>query len=173
MERVHSSLGQLSPMGFKCQKPNPQSPLQQDTPILCMPCKKTPWQPTPGLSGTQWLEDLFREPPQSNEPPNPGPSPSSKQQEDVSACEPEPEVALMQSLEEPFVYSSRYPLIGNNHQQYARWLPPPPSLEITPINPTMRLGRNLLTCSLPSLFLEQLSTNQSAESCWSIADGST
>ncbi|MBW0556128.1 hypothetical protein O181_095843 [Austropuccinia psidii MF-1] len=24
-----------------------------------MPCKETPWQPTPGLCGTQWSEDLI------------------------------------------------------------------------------------------------------------------
>ncbi|MBW0524722.1 hypothetical protein O181_064437 [Austropuccinia psidii MF-1] len=93
-----------------------------------MPCEQTPWQPTPGPSGTQWSEDLFRskqqaipflsitfdtreltlppfvEPSQYNEPPIPGPSPSSQPHEDVSACETEPEVAPTQSLEEPFVY---------------------------------------------------------------------
>ncbi|MBW0554888.1 hypothetical protein O181_094603 [Austropuccinia psidii MF-1] len=46
--------------------------------------------------GTQWLEELFRE------PPIPGPSPSSKPPEDAPTCEPEPEVAPTQSTEEPF-----------------------------------------------------------------------
>ncbi|MBW0519274.1 hypothetical protein O181_058989 [Austropuccinia psidii MF-1] len=93
-------------MGFKHQKQNPQNPLQQDPPIPHMPFKQTPWQPTPGLSGTQWLEDLFCEPSQHNEPPIPVPSQCSKPQvpshEDALSCEPEPEEAPMQSMEEPF-----------------------------------------------------------------------
>ncbi|MBW0511050.1 hypothetical protein O181_050765 [Austropuccinia psidii MF-1] len=43
------------------------------------------------------------EPPQHNEPPIPGPSPSSEPPEDIPTCEPEPEVALMHSTEDPFV----------------------------------------------------------------------
>ncbi|MBW0546159.1 hypothetical protein O181_085874 [Austropuccinia psidii MF-1] len=39
---------------------------------------------------------------QTDEPPIPGPSPSSKPHEDVLICEPEPEVAPTQSMEEPF-----------------------------------------------------------------------
>ncbi|MBW0498443.1 hypothetical protein O181_038158 [Austropuccinia psidii MF-1] len=66
-----------------------------------MPCKQTP-----GLSGTRWTKDLFRKPSQNDEPPIPGPSQFSKSQvpshEDASTCEPEPEVALTQSMEEPF-----------------------------------------------------------------------
>ncbi|MBW0474013.1 hypothetical protein O181_013728 [Austropuccinia psidii MF-1] len=91
-----------------------------------MPHKQTLWQPTPGLSGTQWLEDLFRskkptflfliltftsseltlppfvEPSQHNEPSIPGPTQASEPHEDPSACEPEPEVAPMQSTQELF-----------------------------------------------------------------------
>ncbi|MBW0536453.1 hypothetical protein O181_076168 [Austropuccinia psidii MF-1] len=52
--------------------------------------------------GTQWSEELFREPSQTKEPPIPGPSPSSKPPEDIPTCKPEPEVAPMQSTEEPF-----------------------------------------------------------------------
>ncbi|MBW0473307.1 hypothetical protein O181_013022 [Austropuccinia psidii MF-1] len=37
-----------------------------------MPREQTPWEPTPGPSGTQWSEDLSREPSQHNEPPIPG-----------------------------------------------------------------------------------------------------
>ncbi|MBW0534547.1 hypothetical protein O181_074262 [Austropuccinia psidii MF-1] len=97
-----------------------------ETLVPCMPCEQTLGQPTPGPSGTQWLKDLFRgkkkaitfpiltldsseltlplyvKASQYNEPPIPGPSPYSKPHEDVSACEPEPEVAPTQSLEEPF-----------------------------------------------------------------------
>ncbi|MBW0533793.1 hypothetical protein O181_073508 [Austropuccinia psidii MF-1] len=53
----------LSPMGFKCQKQNPPNPPKKDSPVPCMPCKQTPCQPTPGPSGTQWSEDLSRNPP--------------------------------------------------------------------------------------------------------------
>ncbi|MBW0589098.1 hypothetical protein O181_128813 [Austropuccinia psidii MF-1] len=67
-----------------------------------MPCKRTPQKPTPGPSGTQWSEDISREPSQNDEPPIPGPSSSSEPPEDVLTCEPEPEVAPMQSTEEPF-----------------------------------------------------------------------
>ncbi|MBW0517577.1 hypothetical protein O181_057292 [Austropuccinia psidii MF-1] len=91
----------LSPMGFKRQKQNPPNPPQQDSPVPCMPREQTPQQPTPGPSGTQWLEDLSRKPSQHDEP-IPGLSPSSKPPEDVPTCEPEPEVAPTQSTEEPF-----------------------------------------------------------------------
>ncbi|MBW0546143.1 hypothetical protein O181_085858 [Austropuccinia psidii MF-1] len=60
-----------------------QIPPQQDSPIQCMPHKKTPWQPTPGPSGTRWSEELFREPSQHDELPIPGLSTSSKEPEDV------------------------------------------------------------------------------------------
>ncbi|MBW0503449.1 hypothetical protein O181_043164 [Austropuccinia psidii MF-1] len=81
---------------------DPPNPPQQDTPVPRMPCKQSLRQETPGLSGTQWSEDLSRQPSQHNEPPIPGPSPSSEPHEDLSAHEPEPEVARMHSLEEPF-----------------------------------------------------------------------
>ncbi|MBW0523317.1 hypothetical protein O181_063032 [Austropuccinia psidii MF-1] len=82
----------LSPMGFK----------RQNSPVPSLPCKQTPRQPTPGLSGTQWSEELFREPSQTKEPPIPGPSQSSQPPEDNTTREPEPEVAPTQSTEEPF-----------------------------------------------------------------------
>ncbi|MBW0515688.1 hypothetical protein O181_055403 [Austropuccinia psidii MF-1] len=81
-------------------------------PIVTMSChqwdsnaKQTPRQPTTGPSATRWLEELFHEPSQTKEPSIPGPSPSSKPPEDVPICEPELEVALAQSMEEPFVQS--------------------------------------------------------------------
>ncbi|MBW0547861.1 hypothetical protein O181_087576, partial [Austropuccinia psidii MF-1] len=89
-------------MGFKRQKKNPPNPPQQDSPIQCIPREQTPRQPTPGPSGTQWSKDLFREPSQHNEPPIPALSPSSEPPEDIATCEPEPEVAPTQSMEEPF-----------------------------------------------------------------------
>ncbi|MBW0519170.1 hypothetical protein O181_058885 [Austropuccinia psidii MF-1] len=155
MARGHSSFGRLShvlsPMGFKRQRkfsfsslihlsscnhtdffplrieqnrPNSQ---QQDSPVPCISCKKTPQQLTPCPSGTQWLEDLlyvkkppfpfliltfasseltlppFVEPSQHNEPPIPGPIQPSEPHEDALTCGPEPEVAPMQSMEEPLV----------------------------------------------------------------------
>ncbi|MBW0463318.1 hypothetical protein O181_003033 [Austropuccinia psidii MF-1] len=76
---------------------NPPDPQQQESPVPHMPCEQTLWQSTPGLSGTQWSEDLFREPSQPDEPPIPGPSkvsdshlPSHKSN---STHDPEPEVA--------------------------------------------------------------------------------
>ncbi|MBW0549106.1 hypothetical protein O181_088821 [Austropuccinia psidii MF-1] len=68
--------------------------------IITMSCHQ--WdsnakQPTPGPSGTLLSDKFFRE------PPIPGPSPSSQPPEDVMTCEPEPEVAPTQSMEELFV----------------------------------------------------------------------
>ncbi|MBW0466512.1 hypothetical protein O181_006227 [Austropuccinia psidii MF-1] len=105
---------------------NPPNPPQQDSPVPRMPCKHNLWQPTPRLSGTQWLEDLFCskqptfpflilnfasseltfppfvEPSQYDEPPILGPSKASEPHEDPLTCEPEPEVATTKSMEEPF-----------------------------------------------------------------------
>ncbi|MBW0522369.1 hypothetical protein O181_062084 [Austropuccinia psidii MF-1] len=79
-------------MGFKCQ----------NSTVPSLPHEQTPRQPTPGLSGTRWSEELFLEPSRTKKPPIPGPSPSSQPPEDNTTCEPEPEVAPMQSTEEPF-----------------------------------------------------------------------
>ncbi|MBW0546416.1 hypothetical protein O181_086131 [Austropuccinia psidii MF-1] len=91
----------------------------------------------------------FVEPSQHNEPPIPGQSQSSESHEDSSSHEPEPEVAPMQSREEPFgkspLYffhsyqlslsthwticsSSRYSLLPHYHLKYAHQLPPAPPL---------------------------------------------
>ncbi|MBW0541675.1 hypothetical protein O181_081390, partial [Austropuccinia psidii MF-1] len=79
MARGHSSLGRLSPMGSKRQiKTKPPKSPRQDSPVLSLPHKQTPQQPTPGLSGNQWSEELFCEPSQTKEPPIPGLSPSSQ-----------------------------------------------------------------------------------------------
>ncbi|MBW0537622.1 hypothetical protein O181_077337 [Austropuccinia psidii MF-1] len=67
-----------------------------------MPCKQILRQTIPGPSGTRWSKDLFHEPSQHNEPPIPGPSQHSNRHEEASAPGPEPEVAPMQSMEEPF-----------------------------------------------------------------------
>ncbi|MBW0575949.1 hypothetical protein O181_115664, partial [Austropuccinia psidii MF-1] len=66
------------------------------------PREQTPPQPTPGPSGTQWSEELFREPSRIKELPIPGPSPSSQPPEDNTTREPQPEVAPTLSTEEPF-----------------------------------------------------------------------
>ncbi|MBW0507804.1 hypothetical protein O181_047519 [Austropuccinia psidii MF-1] len=144
-------------MGFKFQKQNQQNPPQQDSPIPSLPHEQTLRQLTPGLSGTQWLEDLFVhkqpkipflistfysseltlthfvEPSQPDEPPIPGLSQPSEPYEDASTCEPEPEVAPIQSMEEPFAHPTTTPsiiiindmLIGSST----------PSPEIPPISP--------------------------------------
>ncbi|MBW0522805.1 hypothetical protein O181_062520 [Austropuccinia psidii MF-1] len=149
-------------MGFKHQKKNPPNPPQQDSPVTCMPQKKPPRPPTPGLSGTQWSEDLFCckqlpflfliltfasseltlplfvEPSQHNEPPIPGPSQSSKPHEDALTCRPEPEVAVMQSMEEPFACpATPTSIIIINDMPFGAPTPPPspPTLEIPPSAP--------------------------------------
>ncbi|MBW0533363.1 hypothetical protein O181_073078 [Austropuccinia psidii MF-1] len=120
----------------KQKQPNPP---QQDSPVPSLPRKQTPWQPTPGPSGTQWSEDFFREPSQTNEPPIPGPSPSSKPHEDVPTCEPEPEVALMQAMEEPFDPPLVFPL----HPLLPQFLPrrslPLPPRAQPPLPPSGKL----------------------------------
>ncbi|MBW0551425.1 hypothetical protein O181_091140, partial [Austropuccinia psidii MF-1] len=83
-------------------KQNPPNPAQQESPIPSLPREQTPWQLTPGPSGTRWSEELFREPSRTKEPPIPGPSPLSQPPEDDTTREPEPEVAPTQSTEEPY-----------------------------------------------------------------------
>ncbi|MBW0485053.1 hypothetical protein O181_024768 [Austropuccinia psidii MF-1] len=94
------------------------------SPIPSLPCQQTPWQLTPGPSGTQWFEPKFNlistfdsseltlppfvEPSQTDEPPIPGLSPSSEPHEDVPTREPEPDVAPTQSMEESFGKSQLY-----------------------------------------------------------------
>ncbi|MBW0557009.1 hypothetical protein O181_096724, partial [Austropuccinia psidii MF-1] len=80
----------------------PQIPPDKTLPFQVLRRKKTPWQFTPGPSGTRWSEDLFCEASQHKEPPIPGLSQSSEPPEDVPTREPEPEVAPRQSTEEPF-----------------------------------------------------------------------
>ncbi|MBW0483693.1 hypothetical protein O181_023408 [Austropuccinia psidii MF-1] len=148
-------------MGFKCQRKfsfsslthcsshnhteffplrieqNQPNPLQQDSPIPSLPHKQTLRQLTPGPRGTQLLEDLFRETPKPNEPPIPGLTPSSKPHEDVPTCEPEPEVALTQFMEEPFEYACWIapPLSPSPRVPPPSTPTPVPSPEIPPIAP--------------------------------------
>ncbi|MBW0473516.1 hypothetical protein O181_013231 [Austropuccinia psidii MF-1] len=76
-----------------------------------MPCEQTLQEPTPGLSGTQWSEDLFPKPSQHNEPHIPSLSQSSESQvpshEKASTCEPEPE--LVPLLPAPSLSSTIHP----------------------------------------------------------------
>ncbi|MBW0514293.1 hypothetical protein O181_054008 [Austropuccinia psidii MF-1] len=125
----------LSPMGFK----------RQNSPVPRMPREQTLRQPTPGPSGTRWLEDSSCKPSQHDEPPIPGPSPSSKPPEDVSTCEPEPEVAQTQSMEESFVPPRT---------------PPPP-----PLIPTIMLARNLPTLMIPQAIVHESINQISLEHC--------
>ncbi|MBW0572762.1 hypothetical protein O181_112477, partial [Austropuccinia psidii MF-1] len=81
---------------------NPPNRPKQDSPVPSLACKQTLWQRTPGPSGTQWSDELFRKPSQTKEPPIPGPSPLSQPPEDNTTREPEPEVAPTQSTEEPY-----------------------------------------------------------------------
>ncbi|MBW0487616.1 hypothetical protein O181_027331 [Austropuccinia psidii MF-1] len=112
---------------------NPPNPPQQDTPIPHMPCEQSLWQPTPSPSGTQWLEELFHEPSQHNEPLIPGLSQSSELHEVTLTHELEPEVALTQSTEDPLVQS---PFLHS----YPGSLPFPPRTQTPPpLNPMMGL----------------------------------
>ncbi|MBW0493216.1 hypothetical protein O181_032931 [Austropuccinia psidii MF-1] len=117
-------------------KSNQPNPLQQDSPIPILPCEETLRQPTPGPSGTQWLEDLFHD-----EPPTPGLSPSSKPHEDIPTCEPEPELDPLHPT--PSSPSRICPSDRSLHS-YPGSLPvplraPPPP----PLICTMTLARNL------------------------------
>ncbi|MBW0547190.1 hypothetical protein O181_086905 [Austropuccinia psidii MF-1] len=120
--------------------------------------KQTPRKPTLRPSGTRWSEELFRE------PPIPGLSPCSQPPEDVPTREPGPEVAPMQSTEEPFACPATPCLIIINYDTPVGSLPsssptPPPSHPVphpstptpvpsqckAPLIPTMTLARNFLT----------------------------
>ncbi|MBW0556352.1 hypothetical protein O181_096067 [Austropuccinia psidii MF-1] len=152
----------LSLMGFKRQKQNPSNTPQQDSPVPSFPCEQTPPQPTPGSSGTQWSEELFREPSRTKEPPIPGPSPSSQPPEDITTREPEPEVAPTQSMEEPFgksplLFLHSYQLLltfsltissSSCHSPLDTPVGAPPSHPVSPLIPMMTLARNLPTYNL-------------------------
>ncbi|MBW0535615.1 hypothetical protein O181_075330 [Austropuccinia psidii MF-1] len=161
MARGYLHLGLLSPflVTHGIQMPN-------------LPCKQIVWQLTPGLSGTQWLEDLFQQPSQPNEPHIQGLSQPSEPYENALTHEPEHELAPTQSMEEPF---GKSPLHVFYYSQLFLTPPyPTPARPATPssviiINnmpirfplplllsrrsqppppliPTMRHGRNLWTC---------------------------
>ncbi|MBW0511808.1 hypothetical protein O181_051523 [Austropuccinia psidii MF-1] len=127
-----------------------------------MPHKQALWQLTPGPSGTQWSEDLLCKPSQHDEPPIPGPSQSSKSQvpshEDTLPCEPEPEVALTQSTEEPFsicppatpeIPTTSSPLAPNSpHSHNEAWQ------EFTNLRPTLMLSQAIVQDSINQILLE-------------------
>ncbi|MBW0508273.1 hypothetical protein O181_047988 [Austropuccinia psidii MF-1] len=137
MARGHSSLAQSSPClvthGIGTPKTKPTKSHQQDSPVQCMPLEQTPQQPTAGLSGTQWLEDLIRKPSQHDEPPIPGPSPSSKPPEDVlTSCPATPRLVIiiddMPVGSPPSICpSTPVPPPSHCHQESNRLLPPVPS----------------------------------------------
>ncbi|MBW0483524.1 hypothetical protein O181_023239 [Austropuccinia psidii MF-1] len=149
MVRGHSSLGESSPCpvthGIQTPKTKPTKSPQQDSPVECMPREQTPQQPSPGPSGTQWSEDLFRE------PPIPGLGPSSQPPEHVATHEPEPEVAPTQSMEEPFGKSQ--PHFFNSSQLFLT--PPLPiSSILPPISPALTPPPSTPTPDLPPISAE-------------------
>ncbi|MBW0504113.1 hypothetical protein O181_043828 [Austropuccinia psidii MF-1] len=125
--------------------------------------------------GWQWQEEIpawadchyalspmgfkCQKPSRMDEPPIPGPIPSSKPYEDVPNCEPEPEVAPTQSMEEPFAFPTpphsvitieNMPIRSASLHSYPGSLPstprtPPPP----PLIPTITLARNLPTYNQP------------------------
>ncbi|MBW0564706.1 hypothetical protein O181_104421 [Austropuccinia psidii MF-1] len=113
------------------------------------------------------------EPSQHDEPPIPGPSTSSEPPEDVATCEPEPEGAPTQSMEEPFgksqlhffnssqliltpplpIFSpSRYSLLDHHHRR-------DPRLCHLPLLPRISLPLLLRTQPLPLIHAITLSRN--------------
>ncbi|MBW0512500.1 hypothetical protein O181_052215 [Austropuccinia psidii MF-1] len=70
--------------------------------MSCHPWDSNAKQPTPGPRTYSATLPPFVETCQHDEPPIPGLSPSSEAPEDIATCEPEPEVASTQSMEEPF-----------------------------------------------------------------------
>ncbi|MBW0564932.1 hypothetical protein O181_104647 [Austropuccinia psidii MF-1] len=116
---------------------NPPNPPQKETPVPCMPCEQTPWPPIPGPSGTQWSKDLFREPSQHKEPPIQSSESQVPLHQDISTCEPEPEVAPTQSMEEPFGLAGIYQLATNPNDSSSNHprLNQPNLVEASPIAP--------------------------------------
>ncbi|MBW0542986.1 hypothetical protein O181_082701 [Austropuccinia psidii MF-1] len=94
-------------------------------------------------------------------PPIPGPSTSSKPHEDIPTREPKPEVALTQSMEEPFgksqislFYSCQsfltFPLtICSSSHSVITIDNTPIGSPLPPLIPTMTLSRNLPTYNRP------------------------
>ncbi|MBW0589609.1 hypothetical protein O181_129324 [Austropuccinia psidii MF-1] len=164
----------LSPMGFKHQKQNPLTPPQQDSPIPSLPGEQTPWQLTPGPSGTQWSEELFCEPSRAKEPPIPGPSPSSQPPEDNTTREPEPEVAPMQLTEEPFACPATTCSIIIINNTPIGSLPVPPRTPVQSPSHSHDDARQEFTDLQTALMIpEPSSMNRSTKSYWSIAACST
>ncbi|MBW0465753.1 hypothetical protein O181_005468 [Austropuccinia psidii MF-1] len=133
-------------MGFKFQKPNQPNPPQQNSPIPSLPQHS-----------------------RTDEPPIPGPSPSSKPDEDVPTREPEPEVALTQSMEEPFDPPS--PCLFSNSVTFpfcSPSLPVPPRTpipssphshndacqEFTDLRPTLMIPQAIVHKSINQILLE-------------------
>ncbi|MBW0494005.1 hypothetical protein O181_033720 [Austropuccinia psidii MF-1] len=138
MARGHSSLGQSSPclVTHGIQKPKTK------------PTKSPPKRLTHSTYASQAnpvAPDGQRTYPAHIEPPIPGPIPSSKPPEDVPTCEPEPEVAPTQSMEDPFACPTtpRSIIIVDNTP--VRSLPPQRTPRPPPLIPTMTLARNLPT----------------------------
>ncbi|MBW0497195.1 hypothetical protein O181_036910 [Austropuccinia psidii MF-1] len=134
-------------------KQNQQNPLQQDSPIPSLPCEKPLRQPTPGLK-----------PSQPNEPPIPGPGPSSKPHKEILAFEPEPEVALMQSMEETFAHPATPPSIPCISPKNPTASYPPVSSsphshdeacqEYTDLQPTLMIPQAIVHESINRILLE-------------------
>ncbi|MBW0569006.1 hypothetical protein O181_108721 [Austropuccinia psidii MF-1] len=146
-------LGLIVTHGIQTQNQNPPNPLQQDSPVGDMPWEQSLLQATPGLSGSQWLEELFPKPSQHDEPPIPGPSQPSEPHEYPLTGEPELELDPMQSMEEPFdcpakttsvIIIDNMP-VGSPLPFLLLWrslLFTPRTQPPRPLNPTMRLCRN-------------------------------
>ncbi|MBW0584524.1 hypothetical protein O181_124239 [Austropuccinia psidii MF-1] len=154
----------LSPMGFKLQKQNPPNLPRQDSPVPSLPRKQTLRQPTPGPSGTQWSEELFREPSQTKEPPIPGPSPSSQPHEDDTTPFPHPSfdhLQLVPPLPAPSLSSTIRPLDPPLHSNASSPPVQSPShshndacQEFNDLQPTLMIPRAIVHKSINQILLE-------------------
>ncbi|MBW0541419.1 hypothetical protein O181_081134 [Austropuccinia psidii MF-1] len=96
------------------------------------------------------------EPSQHNEPPIPGPSTASEPPEDVPTYEPEPEVALTQSTEEPFACPTtpRSVIIIDNMPVGSPHSHNDARQEFTDLRPTLMIPQSIFHESINRILLE-------------------
>ncbi|MBW0557392.1 hypothetical protein O181_097107 [Austropuccinia psidii MF-1] len=100
------------------------------------------------------------EPSQTIEPPIPGPSPSSKPHEDVPTHEPEPEVALTPSMEEPFDSPSLHSYPSSFPSAPKTPVPSPPHShneacqEFTELQPLLMIPQAIVHESINQILLQ-------------------
>ncbi|MBW0525212.1 hypothetical protein O181_064927 [Austropuccinia psidii MF-1] len=130
----------LSPMAFKRQKQNPPNPPNKTLPFLVCLASKPRGNPLQARVAPDGLRNYSAvKSSQTKEPPIPGPSPLSQPPEDNTTCEPEPEVAPTQSMEEPFARPAtpRSIIIIDDTPVGSPPPPPPSSYPTCPPSPSV------------------------------------